>query len=649
MQILKELSETGTSDTYNNIWLADYKEIPVDIDTFIESDEYLGLTNRNGAAVYPYWRKVLRDIFDAGNKYEEVFFTGATRIGKSSTAITATVYMLYKLMCLKDPQRYYNKKDVSKFSILFFNITKDLAKGVGFREFNDTLKASPWFNKHGRFSRSDQDFYYIPEGDKVVINYGSDAAHALGQQVFAGFCVVGDTPVLTDTGYVNIEELAGQRHNIGQYTSESIVYSEALVQRTKYVTETIRVELEDGTIIEGTPEHKVLLSTGEYKALGDLTSSDDLITFNTSEVDHMNLSDPDKRFSVYVHVSPTGKVYVGITSAAPEKRWGASGNGYKDNYHFWSAICKYGWDNFEHKIVAENLSLKDACDLEVELISQYDSMNPERGYNQTTGGNWSTPSQAVREKLRNCSREHWQDPEFRQKVVSGLQGHTMSAETRRKISQSKKGKKYSIVSPLKGRKLSEAHRARLKGHTSWIKGKTKDTDPRVAQISQKLTGLKRTPEQKARILQGHVRLWSSGYAPVWITDGVCEKLIDSRTAVLPEGFEFGRLNRDLVYIHKDGVSKKVPRSELNDYTADGWLSGRGDTVDTRKTQKFIWVCDDIEFTSAVQLADYLHCHGYPKIVGSTITALYNKGFSSSKQYAELAERIQRVDVCESNQ
>lgn len=189
LQILQELceSETGYSKTYEEIWLADYKEIPVDIDTFLNSDVYLGKTNRHGDAVYPFWRKELNKFFGAGNKYYEWILTGATRIGKTSTAISATAYMLYRLMCLRDPQKYFNKKDVSKFSILFFNITKDLARGVAYREFNDTLKESPWFNAHGTFSDSDKNFYYIPEGGKIIIDYGSDASHGLGQQVFVGF------------------------------------------------------------------------------------------------------------------------------------------------------------------------------------------------------------------------------------------------------------------------------------------------------------------------------------------------------------------------------------------------------------------------------------------------------------------------------
>lgn len=187
IDILTELSQYGESETYKNLWLEDYKEIPVDLDTFLCNDRYLGKVTRNGEGIYPYWKTAMHQIFDAGNKYHECMFTGATRIGKSSTAITCTAYMLYRLMCLKDPQKFFNKKEESKFSILFFNVTKELSRGVAFREFNDTLAASPWFMEHGTLSKSERDFYYIPEGGKVVIDFGSDVAHSLGKQVYVGF------------------------------------------------------------------------------------------------------------------------------------------------------------------------------------------------------------------------------------------------------------------------------------------------------------------------------------------------------------------------------------------------------------------------------------------------------------------------------
>lgn len=184
-KILEEVADTGDSQTYRDIWLADFKEVPVSIDEFICSPDYLGETNRNGEAVYPFWRETVRNIFNAGNQYVEIILSGATRIGKTSTATIIASYMLYRLMLYRDPHEYFKKKQVSKFTIAFANLTQELAKGVAYREFNDTLKQSKWFNEHGTFSRSDRNFYYIPEGDKIDIVAASDAAHLLGMQLWA--------------------------------------------------------------------------------------------------------------------------------------------------------------------------------------------------------------------------------------------------------------------------------------------------------------------------------------------------------------------------------------------------------------------------------------------------------------------------------
>ena len=281
-QILQEFAEDGESETYEKVWLADYIEIPVDIQTFLESDLFLGKVTRNGKGVYPYWKKVMTDIFSAGNKYDENIFTGATRIGKTSTAITCVAYMLYRLMCLRNPQEFFGIKEESQISILFFNLTMDLAKGVAFREFNDTLKASPWFNQNGTFSRSLRDFYYIPNGGKVSIDYGSDSAHALGKQVY---CVVGTTEIATVFGWQPIEILVDMFVDIYQYdfTTHTTCLSNAYIEKTGEVQDTIKITLEDGSIFEGTPDHKVLLSDGSYKCLKDLKICDDVLTFNISD------------------------------------------------------------------------------------------------------------------------------------------------------------------------------------------------------------------------------------------------------------------------------------------------------------------------------------------------------------------------------
>ena len=90
-------------------------------------------------------------------------------------------------------------------------------------------------------------------------------------------------------------------------------------------------------------------------------------------------------YSVYKHTSPAGKVYIGLTMQAPCDRW-AGGIGYKTNAYFYKAIKKYGWDNIKHEIIADNMTAEEAEELEIKLIAQYDSTNPEKGYNHSTGG-----------------------------------------------------------------------------------------------------------------------------------------------------------------------------------------------------------------------------------------------------------------------
>lgn len=201
--ILQEIADTGHSDTYENIWLADYKEIPVDKYTFLTSPEYLGPSNNNGDAIYPAWMDLMLELERTGNQYTEIALTGATRTGKTSTAVSDMAYHLYKLMCLRDPQAYFGLKSITTISFFFFNITQTLAKGVAFREFNSLLSVSPWFLAHGHMNKSEATPTYIPEGGLIEIKYGSDSSNALGA---ATFCVVFDECNFAASGIKDINK-----------------------------------------------------------------------------------------------------------------------------------------------------------------------------------------------------------------------------------------------------------------------------------------------------------------------------------------------------------------------------------------------------------------------------------------------------------
>ena len=285
-KILKEVSKKGYSETLEKIWLMDFVEVPVSIDRFLNDPYYLGETNDNGNMVYPFWRKTLNEIFTEDKNYSEIIFSGATRIGKTSTAISAMAYMLYRLMIYRDPHSFFKKKSISKFTVAFANLTKDLAAGVGFREYNDTLKISPWFNDHGKFTRSEQNFYYIPEGDKIEIIAASDSAHLLGKQLW---CLTGDTKIITSEGIRSLESLNGCNVSIPQLNSCSgdIVECNASVVLTKTTDTLIKITFEDGFTITGTPEHRLMMSDGTYKQMVYIEPHDGIKSLSCKYVGHV--------------------------------------------------------------------------------------------------------------------------------------------------------------------------------------------------------------------------------------------------------------------------------------------------------------------------------------------------------------------------
>lgn len=99
----------------------------------------------------------------------------------------------------------------------------------------------------------------------------------------------------------------------------------------------------------------------------------------------------ERTYTVYMHINKVnGKKYIGITCDKVENRW-RNGKGYH-NQVFGKAIEKYGWENFNHEIVATNLTQQQAEQLERSLIQEFNTQNPIYGYNITPGGGATLPS-----------------------------------------------------------------------------------------------------------------------------------------------------------------------------------------------------------------------------------------------------------------
>ena len=185
LKILKDM-QNGQANTYLNLIDDIWDEVPVDIDTFIDNEKYMRnyfYPDGKSCIVYPRWRKELKEIFKNPYKYSEICFTGGIGLGKSEAAKLGLAYLSYRLMCLKNPQSFYNKPIGKPIVILFFNNTKELAEKVLLQPFIDMLITSPWFLDRGKIVGREH-LRYIPDKN-IRFEAGSKDSHALGQDIFA--------------------------------------------------------------------------------------------------------------------------------------------------------------------------------------------------------------------------------------------------------------------------------------------------------------------------------------------------------------------------------------------------------------------------------------------------------------------------------
>lgn len=86
-------------------------------------------------------------------------------------------------------------------------------------------------------------------------------------------------------------------------------------------------------------------------------------------------------YSVYLHVFPDYKKYVGSTSLPLRIRWDG-GLGYMHQKRMFSAILHYGWENVKHYVLFEGLSKKQAEIIEAALIRDWKTTMRGKGYNK---------------------------------------------------------------------------------------------------------------------------------------------------------------------------------------------------------------------------------------------------------------------------
>jgi group I intron endonuclease len=130
------------------------------------------------------------------------------------------------------------------------------------------------------------------------------------------------------------------------------------------------------------------------------------------------------------------KIYIGQTNN-PALRWSQHKSNAKYNRNtqvITRAISKHGQNNFIFEVIASCLDQENVDRSEERIIYQYDSRNPDKGYNVDPGGNTTPRTPEILKKISDSLRN------FYKNNYNKMKGKNLPEEWRNNISKASIGK-----------------------------------------------------------------------------------------------------------------------------------------------------------------------------------------------------------------
>ena len=169
------------------------------------------------------------------------------------------------------------------------------------------------------------------------------------------------------------------------------------------------------------------------------------------------MGDIMKTYIVYKYTNVcNGKIYIGQTCQSLSDRAGKEGSGYQGCTHFYRAIQKYGWQNFEVEILANDLT-KDQADIQEKYyIDLYCAKDPNFGYNLLEGGQgerqcYSKTPEQTSLKHSETMAQIWSNPDRRENFSVYMKNFYQNKDNQDKIKtmqEKKKGKNHPRSKPV---------------------------------------------------------------------------------------------------------------------------------------------------------------------------------------------------------
>ncbi len=214
-----------------------FRRIPVSIDEFVESPEYLGHDFDVWPTLMPDLRALNPDVLAGEAPVHEAFLGGATGIGKSMVGRITVLYQVYLLTCLREPQAYYGLEPNTPLVFPLQSVTPDVTQRVLYEPLRKMFEAMPFAQKNLTWNRRRTRALEI-EGDIHVVPLLANIETVLGQAIPGA--------LLDEVNFMRIVErskrVAGPRGLGGRYDQADEIYREiSQRRRSRFVNQGVSI------------------------------------------------------------------------------------------------------------------------------------------------------------------------------------------------------------------------------------------------------------------------------------------------------------------------------------------------------------------------------------------------------------------------
>lgn len=227
-----ELIEHNNPGFFQSI--SEMKHIPVPIDEFIDSPEFLACdTNEPLMEFWPALRPVIRqmnpDVVLGEEPLHTVYMAGATGWGKSFGALATNLYQVYLMTCFRNPHRLFGlSKETTPIVFLFMSASGTLAKRTLYQPFRNAFTNMRYAKRHVMYNRFKESQLELDQ-NIIVAPALADIKSMLGQAIPGG--------IVDEINFMSVVEnstqVAGPTGQGGKYDQAEIVVSNLTRRRRR--------------------------------------------------------------------------------------------------------------------------------------------------------------------------------------------------------------------------------------------------------------------------------------------------------------------------------------------------------------------------------------------------------------------------------